>query len=106
MTNEELEIEKRLEGIMPGTPIWVVIRDLTDHEPYKIAEYYYLARCKDALILTGLPFNCRTIDQIIDYHLRECAGGYETYLTMANIYDCYKDEEDARMQLPPDADIW
>lgn len=106
MTNEELEIEKRLEGIAPGTPIWVVIRDTTDHQPYKVAEYIYLARCQDALILSMLPVDCHTIDSLIDYHLGECEGGYETYLMMIRTSDCYKDEEDARMQLPQDEDIW
>lgn len=102
MANETTEIEKRLEGIVPGTPIWVVIRDGADHQPYDVREYIYMARCEHSLILSMLPVDCQTIDSLIDYHIGECEGGYETYLMVMNVYDCYTSEDDARMQLPPD----
>ncbi len=97
--NEEdyKKLQQMVANLHPGQSVWTV-----DDCGLSVHEYVFLASCPrypgspdSALILSSMPLDLRTYEQLVDYHLHECAYNGETYMTVVAPEQIYLDENDA-----------
>lgn len=91
------KLRKMVAALRPGQSIWTL-----DDTGFEIREYIFMASCPrypgspdSALIVSGLPFDVRTYEALIDYHLHECAYGDETYVRVLPPNEIFINQDEA-----------
>ena len=91
------KLRKMVAALRPGQSVWTL-----DDTGFEIREYIFMASCPlypgspdSALIVSGLPFDVRTYEALIRYHLHECEYGDETYVRVLFPDNIFIDQDDA-----------
>lgn len=90
--------EEVRQTFTPGEEVWVVERDV-DGNACEVSGYVFLAEVADAVILTPYINDLEDLEDLLDYHIEETRGNYDTDLAVFSAYDCYTDQEAAEAAL-------
>lgn len=82
----------------PGEEVWVVERD-EDGNACEVGGYVFLAEVASAVVLSPYINDLEDLEDLLNYHIEETAGNYDTDLSVFPAADCYTDKEAAKAAL-------